>query len=119
MLPREECPLVHHWRQHTVESFRKIASEEPVGSAQREELLQFEIIPIFSKDPAMLTQVSMALNLNITDQVVREEYCQNVELGQANWIKGGSPMPHRSGGKVPQLEVHSACLWDPFVIDYF
>jgi hypothetical protein len=32
-----------HWYiiggQHTVESFRKIASGEPVGSAQREELL--------------------------------------------------------------------------------
>jgi hypothetical protein len=32
-----------HWyiigRQHTVESFHKIASGEPVGSTQREELL--------------------------------------------------------------------------------
>jgi hypothetical protein len=48
-----------HWYiiggQHTMESFRKIASREPVGSAQREELLKFEIISVFSKDPAMLT----------------------------------------------------------------
>jgi hypothetical protein len=48
-----------HWYiiggQHTVESFRKIARGEPAGSAQREELLKFEIIPVFSKDPAMLT----------------------------------------------------------------
>jgi hypothetical protein len=89
-----------------VESFRKIASGEPVGSAQREELLQFRIIPVFSKDPAMLTRVSTALNLNITDRVVKEVYRQNVELGRAKWIEGGSPMPHRGGGKAPQLDVH-------------
>jgi hypothetical protein len=67
-----------HWYiiggQHTVESFCKIASREPVGSAHREELLQFKIIPVFSKDPAMLTRVSTALNLNITDRVVKEVY---------------------------------------------
>jgi hypothetical protein len=60
-----------HWYiiggQHTVESFRKIVRSEPIGSAQREELRQFEIIPVFSKDPAMLTRVSPVLNLNITD----------------------------------------------------
>jgi hypothetical protein len=100
-----------------VESFRKIASKEPVGSAQREELLKFEIILVFSKDPTMLTQVSTALNLNITDRVVKEVYRQNVELGRAKWIEGGSPMPHRGCGKAPQLEVHSACILDPFVID--
>jgi hypothetical protein len=112
-----------HWYiiggQHTVESFCKIASEEPVGSAQREELLKFEIIPIFSKDPAMLTRVSTALNLNITDRVVKEVYRHNVEIGRAKWIEGGSPMSHRGGRKAPQLEVYSACILDPFVIDLF
>jgi hypothetical protein len=87
-----------HWYiiggQHTMESFRKIASGEPVGSAQREGLLQFKIIPVFSKDPAMLTRVSTALNLNITDRVVKEVYCQNVKLGRAKWIECGSPMLH-------------------------
>jgi hypothetical protein len=102
-----------------VESFCKIVSGEPAGSAQREELLKFEIIPVFSKDPAMLTRVFTALNLNITDRVVKEVYRRNVELGRAKWIEGGSPMPHRGGGKVPQLEVHSACILDPFVIDLF
>jgi hypothetical protein len=110
-----------HWYiiggQHIVESFRKIASGEPVGSAQKEELLKFEIIPVISKDPAMFTRVSTALNLNITNRVVKEVYRQNVELGQAKWIEGGSPMSHRGGGKAPQLEVHSACILDPFVID--
>jgi hypothetical protein len=110
-----------HWYiiggQHTVESFRKIASGEPVGSAHREELLKFEIILVFSKDPAMLTRVSTALNLNIIDRVMKEVYRQIVELGRAKWIKGGSPMPNRGGGKVLQLEVHSACILDPFLID--
>jgi hypothetical protein len=54
----------------------------------------------------MLTRVSTALNLNITDRVVKEVYCQNVEFGGAKWIEGGSPMPHRGGGKALQLEVH-------------
>jgi hypothetical protein len=76
-----------HWYiiggQHTVESFRKIASGEPIDSAQREELIKFEIIPVFSTDLAMLTRVSTALNLNITYRVVKEVYCQNVELSRA------------------------------------
>jgi hypothetical protein len=89
-----------------VESFRKIASGEPVGSVQREELLQFEIFLVLSKDPAMLTRVSTALNLNITDRVVKEVYRQNVELSHAKWIEEGSPMPNRGSGKAPQLKVH-------------
>jgi hypothetical protein len=112
-----------HWYiiggQHTVESFRKIASREPTGSAQREELFKFKIIPVFSKDLAMLTRVSTALNLNITHRVVKEVYRQNFELGRAKWIEGGSPMPHRGGGKAPQLEVHSACILDPFIFYLF
>jgi hypothetical protein len=100
-----------------VESFRKIASKEPIGSSQRKELLKFEIIPVFSKDPAMLTQVSTALNLYITDQVVKEVYRRNVDLGRTKWIEGGSPMLHRGGGKAPQMQVHSTCILDPFVID--
>jgi hypothetical protein len=102
-----------------VGSFCKIASEEAVGSAQREELLKFKTIPVFMKDPTMLTRVSTTLNLNITNRVVKEVYRQNVELGRAKWIEGGSPMPHRGGGKAPQLEVHSACILDPFIIDLF
>jgi hypothetical protein len=124
---RKEIPWYQgknvHWyiisEQHTVESFRKIASREPVGSAQREEFLKFEIIPVFSKDPAMLTRVSTTLNLNITNRVVKEVYHQNIELGRAKWIEGRSPMPHRGGGKAPQLEIHSAHILDPFVIDLF
>jgi hypothetical protein len=69
-------------------------------------MLQFEIILVFSKDPAMLTRVSIALNLNITNRVVKEVYRQNIELGRTKWIEGGSPMPHRNGGKAPQLKVH-------------
>jgi hypothetical protein len=112
-----------HWyiigRQHTVESFRKIASREPVGSAKREELLHFEIIPIFSKDPTTLTRVSIALNLSITDRVVKEVYRQNVELGRVKWIESGSPMPHQGGRKAPQIEVHSAYILDPCIIGLF
>ena len=50
-----------------MKSFCKIASGEPIGYVQRKELLQFEIIPVFNKDLAMLTRVSTALNLNIID----------------------------------------------------
>jgi hypothetical protein len=112
-----------HWyiigKQHIVESFRKIASGEPVGSTQRKELLKFEIIPVFSKDPAMPSRVSTALNLNITDRVIKEVYRQNVKLGRTKWIEGGSPMPYCGGAKAPQLEIHSACILVPFVIDLF
>jgi hypothetical protein len=66
----------------------------------------------------MLTRVTTALNLNITDRVVKEVYRHNVELGRTKWIEEGSPMPHCGGGKAPQLEVHylSTYILAPCVI---
>jgi hypothetical protein len=60
---RKEIPWYQrknvHWYiiggQHTMESFRKVVSGEPIRSTQREELLQSKIITVFNKDPAMLT----------------------------------------------------------------
>jgi hypothetical protein len=65
----------------------------------------------------MLTRVSTVLNLNITDRIEKKIYRQNVELGRAKWIDGGSPMPHCGGGKSPQLEVHSAYILAPCIIN--
>lgn len=58
-----------HWHiiggQHTVKSFRKLANWHPQGSREHQDLLEFEVIPMFNKDPHLLTQVSYALNLTL------------------------------------------------------
>jgi len=107
-----------HWYiiggQHTVTAFRELAHKHPEGSAARDELLQFEVIPIFSRDPEVLVRVSNALNLNIAEKVAKETYRSCAELGRAKWVAAGCPEPHRGGGKPsPAFEVSSPSHIDP------
>jgi hypothetical protein len=67
----------------------------------------------------MLTRVTTALSLKTTDRVVNEVYRQNVELGRAKWIEGGSPMPHRGGGKAPNWRYIRHAFWTPSFLIYF
>ena len=116
-----------HWYiiggQHTVTAFRELASKHPEGSAAREELLQFEVIPIFSRDPEVLVRVSNALNLNIAEKVAKETYRSCAELGRAKWVAAGCPEPHRCGGKPsPAFDVSAfliaAPLLRPFIVTH-
>jgi hypothetical protein len=60
-----------HWYiiggQHMVTACRELAVDFPEGFEARIDLLEFEVIPIFSRDPLELIRVSNALNLNIAE----------------------------------------------------
>lgn len=101
-----------HWYiiggQHTVTACRELAKKFPDGSAQQKELLEFEVIPVFSRDPRVLVRVSNALNLNIAEKVAKESFWSCAELGRAAWKKAGCPEPHRGGGKASPAFVVSS-----------
>jgi len=85
--------------QHTVTACQEFAEQYPKGHSAKVDLLEFEIIPMFSRDAATLVCVSNALNLNIAEKVVKENFRSCSEMGRATWVKAGSPEPHRGGGK--------------------
>lgn len=92
-----------HWYiiggQHTVTACRELAEQFPEGSEAKKDLLDFEVIPVFSRDPTVLVRVSNALNLNIAEKVAKETFRSCAELGRAAWKRLGCPEPHRGGGK--------------------
>jgi len=94
-----------HWYiisgQHTVTACRELADQFPVDSEARKDLLEFEVIPVFSRDLQVLVRVSNALNLNIAEKVAKETFRSCTELGQAAWKRAGCPKPHKSGSKPP------------------
>ena len=92
-----------HWYiiggQHTVTACRELAEELPIGSEARKDLLEFEVIPVYSRDTKELIRVSNALNLNIAERVAKENFRSCAELGRAAWIRAGRPEPHKGNGK--------------------
>ena len=106
-----------HWYiiggQHTVTACRELAEQFPADSEARKELLEFEVIPVFTRDTKVCVRVSNALNLNIAEKVAKETFRSCAELGRAAWIRNGRPEPHRGGGKPSAaFEVihHAYCL---------
>lgn len=92
-----------HWYiiggQHTVKACLELAEQHPEGSDQRAELLEFEVIIVFSRDPEVLVRVSNALNLSIAEKIAVQNFRSCAELGRAKWKAAGCPEPHRGGGK--------------------
>ncbi len=108
-VPWWKSPKVHWYiigGQHTITACRELAEQYPDGSDQKKDLLEFEVIPVFSRDADTLVRVSNALNLNIAEKVARETFRSCAEMGRAAWVKAGCPEPHRGGGKPsPDFEV--------------
>jgi hypothetical protein len=102
LVPWWKAPNVHWYivgGQHTVTACRELAEQYPADHPARQDLLEFEVIPVFSRDAATLVRVSNALNLNIAEKVAKENFRSCAEMGRAAWLKAGSPEPHRGGGK--------------------
>jgi len=95
-VPWWKAPNVHWYiigGQHTVTACRELAKQYPEGHLEKVDLLEFEVIPVFSRDPATLIRVSNALNLNIAEKVAKENFRSCMEMERAAWVKAGCPMP--------------------------
>jgi len=78
---------------------RELPEQYPDGHQAKLDLLEFEVIPIFTRDLATLVRVSNALNLNIAEKVAKENFQSYTEMGRTAWVKAGSPEPHHGGRK--------------------
>ena len=67
-----------HWYivggQYTYQACVNIAKKEVLGSARHKFYTEFDVIPVYSRDPNMLIKVSNALNIQVKENVVTENF---------------------------------------------
>ena len=75
-----------------------MAKEEP-GSAQHKFYTEFDVVPVYSRDPDMLIKVSNALNIQVRDKVISENFWSQLKNARAKWIEKGQPRSKLAGAK--------------------
>ena len=67
-----------HWYivggQHTYQAYVSIATKEVPGSARHKFYTEFDVILVYSRDPDMLIKVSNALNIQVKEKEVTENF---------------------------------------------
>ena len=114
-----------HWYvvrgQHTYQACVSIAAKEELGSARHKFYIEFDVVPVYSRDPDMLIKVSNALNIQVRDKVVTENFWSQLKNARAKWIEKGRPRPKLAGAiydpkfKVSATEpLHTTPSWFSF-----
>ena len=82
-----------HWYivggQHTYQACVSIAKKEVPGSAKHKFYTEFDVVPVYSKDPDMLIKVLNALNIQVKDKVIIENFRSQLKNAWAKWIEKG------------------------------
>ena len=76
-----------------------IAKKEEPGSARHKFYTEFDVVPVYSRDPDMLIKVSNALNIQVRDKVVQENFWSQLKNARAKWIEKGRPCSKLGGAK--------------------
>lgn len=92
-----------HWYivggQHTYQACVSIAAKEAPGSSKHKFYMEFDIVPVYPKDPDMLIKVSNALNIQVKDKVVTENFRSQLKNARMKWIERGRPAPKKAEAK--------------------
>ena len=88
--------------QHTYQACVSIAKKEVPESARHKFYTEFDVIPVYSRDPNMLIKVSNALNIHVKEKVVTENFRSQLKNAQAKWIEKGRPRPKKARAKHDQ-----------------
>ena len=76
-----------HWYivggQHMYQACVNIAKKEVPESARHKFYTEFDIIPVYSRDPDMLIKVSNALNIQVKEKVVIENFRSQLKNARA------------------------------------
>ena len=64
--------------------------------------MEFGIIRVYSRDLDMLIKVSNALNIQVKDKVVTENFRSQLKNAWAKWIEKGRPRSKKAGAKHDQ-----------------
>ena len=82
-----------HWYivggQHTYQACVSIAAKEVPRSARHKFYTEFDIVPVYLRNPDMQIKVSNALNIQVKDKVVTENFRSQLRNARAKWIKKG------------------------------
>ena len=76
-----------------------IAAKEEPGSARHKFYTEFDVVLVYSRDRDMLIKVSNALNIQVRDKVVQENFWSQLKNARAEWIEKGRPRPKLAGAK--------------------
>ena len=76
-----------------------IVAKEELGLARHKFYTEFDVVPVYSWDPDMLIKVSNALNIQVRDKVVQENFWSQLKNARAKWIEKGRPRPKLAGAK--------------------
>ena len=76
-----------------------IAAKEIPEIARHKFYTEFDVVPMYSKVPDMVIQVSNALNIQVKDKVFTENFKSQLKNARANWIKKNCPCPKKGGAK--------------------
>ena len=92
-----------HWYvvggQHTYQACVSIAKKEVPGSARHKFYIEFDVVPVYSRDPDMLIKVLNAFNIQVKDKVVTKNFWSKLKNARAKWIEKGRPCPKKAGAK--------------------
>ena len=92
--------------QHTYQAFVSIAAKEEPRSAMHKFYTEFDVVPVYSRDLDMLIKVSNALNIQVKDKVVTENFWSQLKNARAKWIEKGRPHPKKAAAKYdPKFKV--------------
>ena len=71
-------------------------------SARHKFYTEFDVVPVYSRDPDMLIKVLNALNIQVKDKVVIENFWSQLKNARAKWIEKGRPRPKKAEAKHDQ-----------------
>ena len=95
-----------HWYivegQHTYQACVNIAKKQVPGSARHKFYTKFDVIPVYSRDLDMLIKVSNALNIQVKEKVITENFQSQLKNARAKWIEKGRPRPKKATAKHDQ-----------------
>ena len=60
--------------QHTYQACVSIAAKEEPRSTRHKFYTDFDVVPVYSRDPDMLIKVSNALNIQVKDKVITKNF---------------------------------------------
>ena len=92
-----------HWYivggRHTYQACVTILATEVPGLAQHKFYMEFDVVPVYSRDSDMLIKVSNALNIQVKDKVVTENFRCQLKNARAKWIEKDRILPKKASAK--------------------
>ena len=92
-----------HWYvvggQHSYQACVSIAAKEELGSARHKFYTEFDVVLVYSWNLDMQIKVSNALNIQVKDKVVTENFRSQLKNERAKWIEKGRLRPKKASAK--------------------